>query len=937
MTMSQNCVRILVFSLTMGMSLSAFAKFSYEGYLTDSSGHEVISQAVRIKLEIHTPSEATSDCLFYAETQNVTTGVDGYFSVIVGSGTRIDSNSSLTFDRIFENRGSMTTVSPTCSYTPAAGAGRNLKVYFSIDAGATYDNLGILAIQPAPMATVAESLSGFTPTSLLRAVDGSGNPTTASALTPSQYTEFQALLNGTSTHYAATSAGPQAIPLPSYTSDSPPSSPVAGSIWYDQSGSIKYFDGSTTQTLGAGGGGGISALTGDITASGTGSVAATVGSVGTSSAANVHAAELLANAATSANTASAIVKRDASGGFVSTNASLQNLILRDLSSNTVTVKVPSSVTTSYNFVLPTSVGANGQMLVTDGAGNLSWQTTGGGGTVTNVVAGSGLTGGPITGAGTLSIDSGTTANKVVQLDGTARLPAVDASMLTSINANNISGGTLAAGRMPALSGDVTTSTGSTATTLSKILTKTLSGTPSSSGQVLRYDGTTSWQTGFLSLADIRSTVTPGNTMFPATSCTSSQTMTWSSLTDTMTCASVQADPSNFKSPASGSINLNAGGSNSNIILMPSGTGMVGIGTTAPIAPFHYMTTYGNADAIVTSQAGDAELLLTGPSGSSYPGIAMTYNHTNQALQFTRVTNGSPSSYPWVTINGGTGQYTFTSITGSSSELNLDLQRGNGSSPVTASTPLARVAFDGYNGSGYSSSAAMIQGIAAEGFSGSANGTDLAFSTTKMGFATPAERMRISSSGNVGIGTTNPTGTMQVISQSGTPVQIFLGNSDLTPSVGTGLAIAAGGSSGNTFNMIQSLNNGSSGSGAVLALNSNGGNVGVGTNNPTATLDVHGHIGSSGFALSGSNVTSCGSGATVNGNDSRGMVTVGTTTTTSCQITFNTAYSSSPFCVTTWVGASPPSYQISVSPTTTTLYVYFGSSISNYQFMYHCMQ
>lgn len=65
------------------------------------------------------------------------------------------------------------------------------------------------------------------------------------------------------------------------------------------------------------GDGGINQLTSDVTAGpGSGSQAATVQSVGGSSAANVHSAELLANSATTANTASTIVKRDASGNFV---------------------------------------------------------------------------------------------------------------------------------------------------------------------------------------------------------------------------------------------------------------------------------------------------------------------------------------------------------------------------------------------------------------------------------------------------------------------------------------------------------------------------------------------------------------------------------------------------------------------------------------------
>lgn len=55
------------------------------------------------------------------------------------------------------------------------------------------------------------------------------------------------------------------------------------------------------------------------------------------------------------------------------------------------------------------------------------------GTVTSVFAGTGLTGGSITGSGTLAVDVGTTASKIVQLDSTARLPAVDGSQLTGLS------------------------------------------------------------------------------------------------------------------------------------------------------------------------------------------------------------------------------------------------------------------------------------------------------------------------------------------------------------------------------------------------------------------------------------------------------------------------------------------------------------------------
>ena len=54
------------------------------------------------------------------------------------------------------------------------------------------------------------------------------------------------------------------------------------------------------------------------------------------------------------------------------------------------------------------------------------------GDISGVTAGAGLTGGGSFGNVTLNVDSGITANKIVKLDGTGKLPAVDGSQLLNL-------------------------------------------------------------------------------------------------------------------------------------------------------------------------------------------------------------------------------------------------------------------------------------------------------------------------------------------------------------------------------------------------------------------------------------------------------------------------------------------------------------------------
>lgn len=115
----------------------------------------------------------------------------------------------------------------------------------------------------------------------------------------------------------------------------------------------------------AGGGGGISALTGDVTASGTGSVAATVALVGGQSASNVAAGVVLANAATAADTNNAIVKRDSGGSVALTNVVSTGFV----ASNTFeTLSGAMSIISSDSLSIADSAGV---VMSTDGNGNFT--------------------------------------------------------------------------------------------------------------------------------------------------------------------------------------------------------------------------------------------------------------------------------------------------------------------------------------------------------------------------------------------------------------------------------------------------------------------------------------------------------------------------------------------------------------------------------------
>ncbi|RYZ93358.1 MAG: hypothetical protein EOP06_01200 [Proteobacteria bacterium] len=228
-----------------------------------------------------------------------------------------------------------------------------------------------------------------------------------------------------------------------------------------------------------------------------------------------------ATSATSANTNDSIVARDASGNFSASaitalSATATNgFILKDSQTtpNSATLKAPAVVANSYVLKLPTDLPAtSGYVLSSDMSGNMSW----------------------------IARDSNAVA-------GVSSLSA------SRIWVGNISG----VAAEVAVSGDISM-TNAGVVNVSAIKGTTVSAQPTTTGQVLRYNGT-SWTPNYISMADLRSTITGASS---ATSCNAGQTLTYTSITDSLVCSAIAISDSQityasqtqklfFASPASG--------------------------------------------------------------------------------------------------------------------------------------------------------------------------------------------------------------------------------------------------------------------------------------------------------------------------------------------------------------------------------------------------
>jgi len=290
--------------------------------------------------------------------------------------------------------------SGSAGLTPAPAATDNVKF---LRGDATWQAVDLSVLNASNLT------SGTVPVARLPVMTGDAGSGGAAGVVPAPASGDAAkFLRGDGSWATAGSSG-----LPAQTGNSGKFLTTDGSnaSWADASGSTDAST-LTTGTLAAAR---LPALSGDVTTS-AGSAATTVALVGGATAANVAAGTTLANAATSANTASAIVKRDASGDFSAgvitatsfsgTGSSLTALNASNISSGTVAaprlpvmvgdsgaggtrgavpapaagdaaagkfLKADGTWATAGGSSLPSQTGNDGKVLTTDGS-SASWGT-----------------------------------------------------------------------------------------------------------------------------------------------------------------------------------------------------------------------------------------------------------------------------------------------------------------------------------------------------------------------------------------------------------------------------------------------------------------------------------------------------------------------------------------------------------------------------------
>ncbi|WP_413944109.1 beta strand repeat-containing protein [Bdellovibrio sp. HCB-162] len=457
-----------------------------------------------------------------------------------------------------------------------------------------------------------------------------------------------------------------------------------------------------------------------------------------------------------------------------------------------------------------------------------------GGSVTSVATGTGLTGGPITTSGTISIAAGGVSATELATNAVTTVKIADGNV-TGAKLETLAGLTAGAYGTATSIPSITIDTKGRVTAITtNNITGLLPTAAGAGGKFLKSDET-SWSGDFVKFSDVKNSV--GTSAFNLAGCSANQTVAWSSLTDMFTCQSIGSlDAAAITTGTISTARLPAGASmwqDGGAGKIYYNSGNVGIGTSSPRSS---LDVNGGIRAIPGAPAndsanagysfganGDTGMFLVNNTGPA-DGDIMFYSNANPKMTITynNVGIGTTSPVSKLNVHGTHGNAAISTITatGTSSQMNMGLRYGAvdnawidapssalvlnpGGGNVGIGTPspsgslevvggsafftrsqndqwgsnfvvrkdragaivqstdeIGYINFAAYDGAAYRTAASVAAQV--DGTPGSNDmPTRLVFATTPDGSGAAVERVRITNSGNVGIGTASPRGGLDV--------------------------------------------------------------------------------------------------------------------------------------------------------------------------------
>ncbi|WP_374027337.1 hypothetical protein ACES2J_11420 [Bdellovibrio bacteriovorus] len=560
-------LRVLAVPLLLSVSPTVFAQshkgISFQGVIKLPSGEYPTRVGVTVNARILSPN----NCILREEQFTGVNISNGYINLALGTGATGGYDPSFTMAKVMDN--SVTVTGLTClnldgtvngavtSFNPAASSGaRKFRMSLMIDSTPVVADFNLRSMA---YAVNSETLNGKSDTDLVNVNAGQGLTQGNAESIFSRYSKLNEILN----RFTADGTG--------LSANISGNAATATNV----SGTVAVANGGTGATTAAGartnlGLGPLAAMTPTGTADATtylrgdgtwqtvtGGVSQVAGKTGnvTLEAADITdfnaASDARITAQKSAN--NGLASLDAGGKIPSAQISLSAGQIPDLSASQITTgtfadamlagisvnKILNGAGLYLNYKPGNSACADNQLLKYDstlnsGAGG--WKCAADAGlsaevdpTVQAFAKNTVGTGVSVNGSNQLTVSYGTAAGTAAQGNDTRITGAFQAS--TAL-AGDLSG-TLADADVVGIRGQAVSAAGSLA------------------GQMLRYAGADTWTPGFVSMMDLRSSVT-GAAALSGVGCTAGQTLTWSSVGDTLSCVAISvttAQISNFPSLA----------------------------------------------------------------------------------------------------------------------------------------------------------------------------------------------------------------------------------------------------------------------------------------------------------------------------------------------------------------------------------------------------